>query len=278
MKAGAEAGSSPDDSEEAAEEAAADPEAGEEGDEYANLPFGKHPRFQEVLGKVKDAEARATAAESDAERYRNVETFLANNGLTGEDAAAALEVQALAKANPVAAWEKVRPWVQQLAIAAGAIVPPEMRQRVERGELTDASARELAAAQARATAADQQRALEAQRLQQQQAQAAQQAVVDSVSAWEADRKLRDPNFTDKYDALQREVAFLQQREGRPRDIAGVRAQLDKAYEAVSKSYRPAAPAPQKKAVRPVTGGQSAGKASAAPQNTMAIIDSVVGKG
>lgn len=268
-------GSSPEGEEEQVEETGEDD--AEDGD-YSNLPFGKHPRFQEVLGKVKEAEAKATQYEADAKRYENVERFIADHGLTADEAAGAMQIQALAKTNPVEAWKQIKPWVQQLATAAGAIVPQNLQQRVQAGELTPDAARELASAQAQVTAAEQQRQMEAQRLQRQQAEQARMGIQNTVVSWETERKLRDPNFDAKYNALQREVAYLQTTEGKPRDIDGVRAQLDKAYDAVSKAYKPSAPTPQKRAIKPVTGGQSAGNASATPTNTMGIIDSVLAKG
>lgn len=276
----AAAGSSPEGEEDQAAEEGG--EVSDEDAEYENLPFGKHPRFQEVLGKVKAAEAKAEEFEADAGRYRNVEKFLSDYGLTADEAAGAMQIQALAKTNPVEAWNQIKPWVQQLATAAGAIVPPDLQQRVKSGELTIETAREIASAQARATAADTQRTADLERQQRQQAENARNSIIESVTGWETERKMRDPNFGAKYDALQREVAFLQTREGRPNDVQGVRDQLDRAYDAVNASFKPTAEPQQtttrKKAIRPVTGGQSAGKAHAAPETTMGIIDTVMAQG
>lgn len=277
------AGSSPD-SEEDPDAQTGDDTADEDAD-YENLPFGKHPRFQEVLGKVKSAEEKAKQFEDDAGRYRNVEKFIADHGMTGDEAAGGLQVMALAKTNPVEAWNQIKPWVQQLATAAGAILPQNLQQRVQAGELTMETARELAQTEARATSADTQRKAEAERIERDRQTQTQQAIVSSVSTWETERKLRDPNFDAKYNALQREVAFLQTQEGRPKDPNGVADQLNRAYEAVNASFTPPqptptpTPAPQpKRAIRPVTGGQSAGNAQAAPESTVDIIRDRMAKG
>jgi hypothetical protein len=274
-------GSSPDGNE---EESATDGELSDE--DIANLPFGKHPRFQQVLGQVKEANAKveeltakATAFETDAARYRNIENFLQTNSLSADEAAGGLEVLALAKTDPVKAWEQIKPWVSQLATAAGAIVPPDMQKRVQEGHLTPEAARELAMANARSSAAEAQRQHAAEQAQRQQQEQAQQLIISTVQSWETDRKMRDPNFDAKQHALQREVAFLQQREGKPADAVGVKQQLDRAYEAVNAAFAPPQPKPAvKKAIKPVTGGQSAGKPTADVPSTVNIIDDVMARG
>ncbi|AUQ95954.1 hypothetical protein PhaeoP66_03212 [Phaeobacter inhibens] len=275
------AGSSPD-----GEEGQVDENGDPSDEDYSNLPFGKHPRFQQILGQVKEAEAKveeltakATEFETDATRYRNIEGFLHDNSLSADEAAGGLEVLALAKTDPVKAWDQIKPWVTQLATAAGAMVPPDLQKRVQEGQLTPEAARELASANARSDAAEKQRQMAAERAQRDQTVQTQQLIASTVDSWETDRRLRDPNYDAKSDALQREVAFLQSREGRPADAVGVKAQLDKAYEAVSAKFVPTpAPAKQKKAVKPVTGGQSAGKPQADAQSTISIIDEVMSRG
>jgi hypothetical protein len=76
-------------------------------------------------------------------------------------------------------------------------------------------------------------------------------------------------------ALEREIAWLQAREGKPKDAAGVKAQLQKAYDNVSSTFS----APQqdntrqkKPAKTPVTGGQVNGSVRPQPRNTIDIID------
>lgn len=277
------AGSSPDGGE---EQTAADTEELSDED-IANLPFGKHPRFQQVLGQVKEAKAqvealtaKATEFETDATRYRQVETFLQNNSLTDDEAAGGLEVLALAKTDPAKAWEQIKPWVTQLATAAGAMVPPDLQKRVQEGALTPEAARELAMANAKSASAEAQNKAAAERAHRQQQQQAQQLIVSTVGSWEQERRLRDPNFEAKQNALQREIAFLQMQEGRPADAVAVKQQLDKAYAAVNSTFAaPATPKPApKRAIKPVTGGQSAGKAPAGEASTMSIIDDVMSKG
>lgn len=272
----AEAGSSPEGEEAEAEQSAEDEEDAQEPDneDYSDVPFNKHPRFRELLAKSK-------ANEADAERYRNVEKFLNDSAMRPDEAADGLQIMALAKSNPVEAWNRIKPWVQQLATAAGAIVPPDLQERVQAGEMSLEMAQELSRARAGMSSAEQQRQFAAEQSQRQQAEATRQAAMNAADTWAMERQARDPNFDAKMNALQREIAFLQTQEGRPSDPAQVRAQLDKAYKAVNATFAPApATTPQpaaqpKKAVKPVTGGQVAGKSTAEPRNTKDIIGSFV---
>jgi len=240
-------------------------EAVEPDDEnYSDVPFNKHPRFQHLLRQTRTYKVAA-------ERYANVERFLSENGLSGEEANDGLQIMALAKLQPREAWEKVRPWVQSLLIAAGEVLPPELQQRVERGELTPDAAAEISRLTAgqKAALAQQQFREERQRTDAATAQAS--AITAAADAWQEERAARDPNFAAKIDLLQREVAYLHRSEGIPNTPQGVRAQLTSAYEAVNKRFTPPAPVRPKGAVRPLTTSQVAGKQASDTMTTLDIV-------
>lgn len=236
---------------------------------FSDVPFNKHPRFQEVLGKLKTAEV-------DAGRYRNVQTFLDQNGLDAAEVADGLQIMALMKHNPVEAWKRMQPTVQKLLIAAGEVLPPDLMQRVHAGELSHEAAllvnrtkAEADAMRAGQTFAEQQaqRRREAEERQQQE-----QAALDlqmTAQAWEDDRRARDPNFDAKLPLVIKEVEALQKMGWRPDTPDGVSEQLRRAYAAVNARARPAAaPATAlRPSIRPVTGGQVSGTAQPAPQST-----------
>ena len=87
--------------------------------------------------------------------------------------------------------------------------------------------------------------------------------------------LRDPNFEAKLIPLQKELAFIQMREGRPTpgDVAGVQNQLKRAYDAVVVPTQTAAPMQTRPSVlaRPSMSGQSNTQTQAAPQTTLDIV-------
>lgn len=240
-------------------------------DDYSDVPFNKHPRFQAVLSKLRESEA-------DAGRYRNVENFIAQQGLAAEEAADLLRIGGLMKTNPVEAWEAMRPKVEQVMRAAGILLPDDLKQRVAAGQLDPDTAQEISRHRATVQSMEARTQFETQRAAEEGAQRAAAQIQTTVSSWEADRRLKDPNFEAKMPALQKEIAWLQTMEGRPHDPMGVQAQLQKAYDAVTASYVAPRPARPKPAMTPVTGGQVSGAVTPAkPRSTLEIVQAEIAK-
>jgi hypothetical protein len=230
--------------------------------DYTDVPFHRHPRFQHLLRKAK-------SHEQDATRYRNVETFLNNNGIGPEEAADALVVAGLLKTNPVEAWKRLKPIVQNLLVAAGELVPEDMAPRVQNGELSREAAIEIARARALAESTQRQMTFSQQQAQAREAQAQAAAIQNAAVTWEADRRAKDPNFDAKMKLLRAEVIDLQRAEGVPNTPEGVRVQLDRAYKAVvlpAAAPPPAPPQPK----RPVPPGTTS-NVSAAAEDTLSLI-------
>lgn len=250
-----------------------------EEDEFASVPFNKHPRFKAVITERNNLRTEISTLKPDAERYRNVQNFLDQNGVTAEEASELLVVGALMKTNPVEAWKRAKPVIQNLLVAAGEIVPEDLQPRVQTGELSHEAALELSRARAKAESF-----AAAQSFQQQlEARRAQEAAVNSLrstaQAWVDDRTAKDPNFNAKMPLVQREIAWLQATEGKPTTPEGVKDQLQRAYKAVNETGQFSAPAPaaQKRPITPVRGGQIAGNQRPAEQSTLDIIRARTGR-
>jgi hypothetical protein len=269
-------------------EAASSAEGGEDGEDagdastkepdnesFSDVPFHKHPRFQELLRQKKEFQ-------QDAIRYRNVERFLADNGLASDEAHTALSIAALAKVDPAKAWVEIRPWLQNLLVAAGEVLPEDLRGKVQAGEMSQDAALEVSRARARSASDEARRGFDAQRADRDRAAEAGRAIVEEVGSWEADRRRRDPNFEAKLPDLEREIAWIKSKEGLPKSRAEVRAQLDKAYKAVNERVRaaapnPAAPPAKRPALRPITGGQAQGQQLSEVKSTMDVVQRVLAK-
>lgn len=243
------AAASPAEGEEVGQTADEDaPKKEPDNEEFSDVPFAKHPRFRQLLQQRKEFQA-------DAVRYRNVKSFIDDNGLKDEDAAEALTVAALAIRDPKAAFERLRPWLQNLVVAAGEVLPDDLNQRVQNGDFSYEAAMEISRSRAQVKAAEFSNTFAQQQAERRQLQERAQSIVGSAESWVADRRAKDPNFEAKLPDLQREIAWLHSTEGRPDTAEGVNDQLKRAYEAVNKRYRPAMPPPRREAKRPVTGGQ-----------------------
>lgn len=241
-------------------------------EEFSDVPFHKHPRFQQLLRKSK-------AFEQDAGRYRNVQNFMDQNGLAAEEAADLLIIGGLMKTNPVEAWRRMKPAIQRLLIAAGEVLPDDLRQRVQGGELSQAAALEVSRSRAAQESMEAMRSFEERRRNMEVRNRVVLDVQQAALDWEAERRHKDPNFDAKMPSLMREVTYLQRTEGVPETPEGVREQLRKAYKALAPP--PAQPAaqqrPQKKPITPIRGGQGAGGAKPEIRSTMDIVNSVLAR-
>lgn len=242
---------------------------------YSDVPFAAHPRFQQLVREK-------NSYREDAGRYRNVETFLTQANLTADEAADTMTIAGLAKTDPVKAWEQIQPWLQTLAVAAGVVLPPDLEQQVTAGTLTREAAQQISRANAVANAAQAKAKFDQQRQQTQQQADLGRSLRTTAETWLNNRRIKDPNFATKEARLHERIVFLQRTEGVPNTLDGVKAQLNKAYTAINKeigSITRAAPAnanaaapARKPAIRPVTGGTVAASASQAkPTSTLEAI-------
>lgn len=234
-------------------------------EDYSDVPFSKHPRFQQVVRERREFKV-------DAERYRNVQTFLENSNMTAEEAADGLTIMAQVKVDPAGAWQRIKPWVQKVLIAAGEVLPDELSQRVEAGHLDRDTALQLSRTQAQVHSMEAQRSFEQQRAERQQQLDMQQSIQTAAASWEEERRVRDPNFDAKIELLKREIAWLQREEGRPNTPEGVKVQLDSAYRNVSGRFVAPSPTPAPRPpIKPVPSGQQSAAASPAPRDTLDIV-------
>jgi hypothetical protein len=233
---------------------------------YSDVPFNKHPRFQQLLRENK-------VHKQDAERYHNVVGFLQTAGLSDGEAADGLQIMGLAKTNPAEAWKQIKPWVQKLLVASGEVLPGDLRQRVTNGELSQEAAMEVSRARATVESTKAAQSFREQQEQRSQQTSLANGIRGAAHSWEQDRRMKDPNFDAKYEPLMKEVAWLIQKEGKPNTPEGVKDQLKRAYKTVNDTFAPPAPAApaRKPAVRPITGGQVAGNQRPSEMSTLDII-------
>lgn len=236
-----------------------------DGDE--KVPFHKHPRFQELVRQRDELK-------KPAEDYGKLQQWLAENSLSGEEAFNGLSMVALAKRDPAKAWEQIKPFVQDLALRAGAVLPPDLAQKVREGTLPRDAALELSRSRALIASADTRREQEQAAREQAQQETAARSLQAEAATWESEVRATDVDFAAKQEALVREVVYLQKVEGVPDTPEGVRKQLDAAHRAVTK--RLAATQPARRMMQPIGGGRANGTTRAAPQSMLDVVKQTLG--
>ena len=229
---------------------------------FSDAPFHNHPRFKKLIAQRNEYRAGH-------EQYQNIQNYLVENGLTGQEAAEGFEVMALLKRDPEAAWAKLKPIVQNLLTVTGNVLPDDLKSRVQRGEIDRSTAMEMAKLRAGQQTLTQRQTFEAQRAEQMAQHQAVQAVKAEVGKWEMAMRQRDPDFDAKYEVVEGQVLRLQRTEGMPRTPEEAKAQLGRAYEAANKML--ASRQPRRPERRPVTGGQIAGTPRAEPTSMEEVI-------
>jgi hypothetical protein len=241
-----------------------------DNEHYSDVPFNKHPRFQALV-------AEKNGYKAEAERFAQMTSFLEENGVKGEDAVTMLNWAALRVRDPQKLWsEQLKPFVQNLLLEIGEILPPDLKQRVAAGQLTADAAKLVAKERAQTNVAKGQLTFTQAQIERRQAaerqqavQAAADAVNDVVVAWETAAK-KDPDYARKEKDLRKEVLYLQNTEGRPTTPDGVKAQLAKAWKSVNATYAARRPAPR--AIIPVNGGSTGGTAPPPAKSLLDIVE------
>lgn len=241
-----------------------DAQGQDEGDEFADVGFRKHPRFQQLIRE-------RNAYKGDAQEYRKIQTFLSENGLSAERAGEMLQIGALMERNPAQALEQLRPHLQKLVQEAGAVLPNDLQDRVRKGELTKDAAAEISRLRAQQAGTQREQQFQQEQAERQRQQQAAEGMRNAAASWERTVRQRDPDFDALMEDVEREIVYRHSKGERPSDPDGVKKQLDEAYAAVKKRTRPAAP--PKRPVQPVTGGRAAASQAQEPTSILDIVKS-----
>ena len=250
----AEAGEASSPSEAKTEEAeATDPEQGEEaGDQAdADVPFHKHPRWQEM-------KAERDAYKADADRFQQITGFMEANRLSDSEVSEGFAVMAALKSGSPDELQAAYDWfaanTQRLAESLGHSLPQDIQAKVDDGLMDDSVAAEYARERAKAALLEQQsrqqQEAEQQAQQLSQFQALQTQMVSAVQGWEEGIKAKDPDYASKKAVLvEDQVRAIVQRTGGvpPRTTEEAVALAEQAYAEVNERIRAFVPKP-----RPIT--------------------------
>lgn len=217
-------------------------------DDFSDVPFHKHPRFQELI-------SRLDHYKKGAGQFEQVRGFLDQYGINDSEAADALMFVALQKTNPPEAWKMARPVIENLLMAAGEILPPDLRAMVEQQKMTRDAAMEISRTRAamkgvQATSQHSQQAYEAARKRD-----FETSVRTAVGAWEQDMQTRDADFGRKQQFVRDRMVALVQQHGFPATADQAVRLAQAAHRDVTAFLRSAAPPKPKMA--PAVGGRVA---------------------
>tara|TARA_B100000524_G_scaffold341860_1_gene236350 strand:- start:2635 stop:3606 length:972 start_codon:yes stop_codon:yes gene_type:complete len=238
-------------------------------DSYEEVPFNKHPRFQELVKEKNEYKV-------DAERYQNITSFLDENKVSADEAAAGLQIMALMKKDPVEALNALKPYVETLSQAAGYVLPDDIQNKVNDGYMDEDVGKELARSRAEVQNERAQREALIQDQQQQTQQAQLHDVAMSVTDWENKTRSTDPDYDLKQPEIDDRVRVLVATQGRPNTTQDALAMAKQAYTEVNERHKKRYG--NKPAMRTASGGNLAGTPQADPQNLMEAVQAAMANG
>jgi hypothetical protein len=215
-------------------------------------------RITQLVTRAKEAEGKLAEFEPDATAFRRIQSFVSDAGINAEEFNLLLQVGKNLKNNPAEALKQITPYVNELLLLTGEVLPDDLKIQVEQGYLTEGHARELARARAGQGLSQAQLAQREQRDAQQREQpqrtAHVTAVQTTISNWEAKESANDPDWNLKQDRIKDLIELAVRRDGFPKTTQAAVDLAKKAHETATNEIRRFAPA--RKAVTPLPNAAS----------------------
>lgn len=244
-KAGADADKTDDKSE-------SDKDGDEEEDQGDDVAEGQkipYQRFKKVIDQRNGYKEQLSEISQQAETYKQgydqyqaIEGFMQQNRLSKEDVAEALHISALMSSDPAEAARLLAPKMQQLQQFTGEVLPQDLQDKVDTGELDEQTARDYARTRnenrfMQMQQANQQRE-SAQQAQARQQRQVQQEMAQAANAAQQSLMQSDPDFRTKAPMVRDRLQVLIAQE-RPSTAKQATDLVNRAHREVTKALRDA---------------------------------------
>ena len=233
-----------------------------------DVPFNKHPRFQQLIKERNEYK-------EDATQQRNIQKFMRENSLTPDEAAQGFRIMALLKNNPMQAYNELKPIYENIAQLSGKVIPDDIQSKVNDGYMDEDAASELAQLRAKANH-NENRVKQLNQSQQQQAQRQYaNSIANVASSWEQKTKQQDPDYDLKAEMLSDRVSVLVNQKGSPKTPDQAIQVMNEAYSDVNKRFERLTPV--KKPINAPSGQKLSGSPMSEPQSMMEAVEQALRK-
>lgn len=254
-------------------------------------PFNKHPRWiklnanhAEVTKTANAHAAKITEMEPLAAIGRNFTKFRDENGLSDKDVEYGQGLVALIKKDPEGALEVIEGLRTQLAVHLGKEIPKDLQEAVDKGEITEAYAKQLhqerAGRKASETRVQESEAQKAERVQTE----AETARRTAINTWFGEQRTKDPDFTklkdmvaDRLTSLAQARMAKDQRPVMPTEAVELCKQALTDVKARLKGVMPAKPAVEPKRTESSSPGNGSSQVSKAPGSLHDVLKATLAK-
>lgn len=244
-------------------------------EELAQLRPKTKKRIENLVQERNVRDGRIAELEPQAKQFETIMRFVEDAGLTKDEVNQGFDVMRSLKQNPIQAYERLKPIMDQLEQIVGVRLAPDLQEAVQLGQITEAHARELSTARSRSTVTQQQLQRRDQRdttqREQQNFQTRVNEAAGKVTEWETTQAKTDPDWKLKLPRMQELVELeitRRQRQDRayfPSTEEALQFSKD-ALTKVNAEYKQFAPRPR--AVSPGHVDAAATRSSAKPKTML----------
>jgi hypothetical protein len=161
-------------------------------------------RFEKLRAELKDRDTKISDLEPEAKAFRDITTFAKQSNLSPEDVNTGFEVMRLMRNDPIRAYQVLTPIYTELQAIAGEILPADLQEQVNTGQIALPAAKELSrlratqGVQTNMQKQNEERAIQRQNEEAQQAtESLKHGVVTAITDWESQWKASDPDYSLK---------------------------------------------------------------------------------
>jgi len=243
---------------------------GQEGQEDKNdeqLPFHKHPRFQQIVREK-------NSFKEDATQFRAISDYMAQNRLSADEVDQGFVIMSAIKNDPVRARQMLAETMRQLDAVTGEILGEADSRMVDEGEMSEAAAKELSRYRAQVALQEHRNQESLQQQQAHQQRMTKQSIISSVEQWEQQIATRDPDYAAKKSIVYDKIR-LSQFENPARTPQEALAVADAAYCGATEVLKAAMP--KRMAINAPSSLQSVSSARAMPKSLAEVVRMAAGQ-
>ncbi len=223
------------------------------------LPFHKHPRFQEVIKERSTFKQKSEELTPFAERAKSIDSYCQKHGISGEEFNSVMELTALTHVNPAEALKALRTYVETLEVSLGNKLPSDLQKEVDDGTLSVERAKELTNARIKNQGLEH----TSKRSEAQIAQERQAAITTAVNSWDSQKRSSDAAYDKKYPLIEKSFIALCTMTP-PRNPQEAIVLAEKAYADVNTALGSFTPKPPQRKVLKPNGSVSKGSIEIKP--------------
>ena len=219
---------------------------------------------KKAQSRIRNLIDQRNAAAEAARQVEPILDFLEKNDIPGQDLDVVLDLTARLRHGDFAGFlQGVQPYVNLAMQHTGQILPPDLKQQVDKGYVSPQIARELAQTRAQQQFGQHNAARNQQNTQQALVQERATNIRTAITNWETQARANDPDYGLKADVVRRTAQAYMQERGVPQTADQAIAFVNEAYAEVNKQMQNFRPAPKPTLDNP---SSTASKGGTVPQS------------